>query len=169
MLLWTAELGPLYFTCWSGANSIHWVVIFSYPTYWFDTIKLYIVCSWNPWACFTHDFTRTIVICKHFCDISCIKVKITTDKCAHARTKWFWDLVAKNWITTQSWFVLAWLMNCEWYIVSVTHLRTCNTESGYWSSRNGGWIFCLSASCNLTHCGLVTPYGDIDLDQHWLR
>ena len=20
----------------------------------------------------------------------------------------------------------------------------------------------------LTHCGLVTPYGDIDLDQHWL-
>ena len=22
--------------------------------------------------------------------------------------------------------------------------------------------------CNLTHCGLVTPYGDKDLDQHWL-
>ena len=21
----------------------------------------------------------------------------------------------------------------------------------------------------LTHCGLVTPYGDIDLGQHWLR
>ena len=21
----------------------------------------------------------------------------------------------------------------------------------------------------LTHCGLVTPYGDIDLDQHYLR
>ena len=22
---------------------------------------------------------------------------------------------------------------------------------------------------NLTHCGLMTPYGDIDLGQHWLR
>ena len=21
----------------------------------------------------------------------------------------------------------------------------------------------------LTHCGLMTPYGDIDLGQHWLR
>ena len=26
-----------------------------------------------------------------------------------------------------------------------------------------------SKICNLTHCGLVTPYGDIDLGQHWLR
>ena len=23
--------------------------------------------------------------------------------------------------------------------------------------------------CTLTHCGLVTPYGDRDLGQHWLR
>ena len=22
---------------------------------------------------------------------------------------------------------------------------------------------------HLTHCGLVTPYGDRDMDQHWLR
>ena len=30
-----------------------------------------------------------------------------------------------------------------------------------------GWI---SATCViLTHCGLVTPYGDIDLGQHWHR
>ena len=23
--------------------------------------------------------------------------------------------------------------------------------------------------CTLTHCGLVTPYGDMELGQHWLR
>ena len=23
--------------------------------------------------------------------------------------------------------------------------------------------------CNLTHCGLVMPYGDIEQGQHWLR
>ena len=38
------------------------------------------------------------------------------------------------------------------------------------------WILCYgcisgidSVISNLTHCGLVTPYGDINLGQHWLR
>ena len=32
------------------------------------------------------------------------------------------------------------------------------------------WFANVSASLNeLTHCGLVTPYGDIDLGQHWVR
>ena len=30
------------------------------------------------------------------------------------------------------------------------------------------WPFCLGLNV-LTHCGLVTSYGDRDLDQHWLR
>ena len=28
---------------------------------------------------------------------------------------------------------------------------------------------CMSLNVGLTHCGLVMPYGDIDLGQHWLR
>ena len=31
-----------------------------------------------------------------------------------------------------------------------------------------GNIDCFRA-CPLTHCGLVMPYGDIDLGQNWLR
>ena len=32
----------------------------------------------------------------------------------------------------------------------------------------GKWPpFCLGANV-LNHCGLMTPYGDIDLGQHWL-
>ena len=27
----------------------------------------------------------------------------------------------------------------------------------------------VSALRTLTHCGLMTPYGDIDLGQHWFR
>ena len=27
----------------------------------------------------------------------------------------------------------------------------------------------ISDAVNLTHCGLVTPYGDVDVGQHWLR
>ena len=41
-----------------------------------------------------------------------------------------------------------WLPN-DWQIVSLTTSRHLPTRI-------------------LTHCGLVTPYGDIDLDQHWL-
>ena len=29
-------------------------------------------------------------------------------------------------------------------------------------------ILCISHTCFLTHCGLVMPYGHIDLGQHWL-
>ena len=28
---------------------------------------------------------------------------------------------------------------------------------------------CYLAAAELTHCGLVTPYGDMELGQHWLR
>ena len=33
------------------------------------------------------------------------------------------------------------------------------------------WFQTLWRPCDasLTHCGLITPYGDIDLGQHWLR
>ena len=38
------------------------------------------------------------------------------------------------------------------------------------------WMRCFNVSLNetydvsgLTHCGLVTPFGDIDLGQHWLK
>ena len=31
--------------------------------------------------------------------------------------------------------------------------------------QTSGW----TAVTKLTHCGLVTPYGNKDLDQHWLR
>ena len=27
----------------------------------------------------------------------------------------------------------------------------------------------MTIECLLNHCGIVTPYGDIDVDQHWLR
>ena len=39
----------------------------------------------------------------------------------------------------------------------------------YWKCRppKGGHL--VQFSIYLTHCGLMTPYGDIDLDQHWLR
>ena len=30
------------------------------------------------------------------------------------------------------------------------------------------WLFCSDLN-KLTHCGLVTPYGDTELGQHWLR
>ena len=30
-------------------------------------------------------------------------------------------------------------------------------------------IQCLPLSLTLTHCGLVMPYGDLELGQHWLR
>ena len=30
-------------------------------------------------------------------------------------------------------------------------------------------IFMLPGLNELTHCGLATPFGDIDLGQHWLR
>ena len=36
---------------------------------------------------------------------------------------------------------------------------------------NADCIFkaCTNMTSPLTHCGLMTPYGDIDLGQHWLR
>ena len=30
-------------------------------------------------------------------------------------------------------------------------------------------LYCVFTVNKLTHCGLVMPYGDIDLGQHWLR
>ena len=30
-------------------------------------------------------------------------------------------------------------------------------------------LYVHKAAVWLTHCGLVTPYGDVDLGQHWLR
>ena len=35
---------------------------------------------------------------------------------------------------------------------------------GTWSAA----IICKISSAELTHCGLVTPYGNLDLGQHWL-
>ena len=31
------------------------------------------------------------------------------------------------------------------------------------------YLFKVRRSSGLTHCGLVTPFGDINLGQHWLR
>ena len=38
----------------------------------------------------------------------------------------------------------------------------------YWWMYNWTSMITLKSKC-LTHCGLVTPYGDINLGQHWLR
>ena len=50
-------------------------------------------------------------------------------------------------------------------------LGILNTKSQSISSRGTDQI-CMeysTAHIELTHCGLVTPYGDRDLGQHWLR
>ena len=52
----------------------------------------------------------------------------------------------------------------EWCIVGYLHYGICETN-----------LLCFVRCCVipmswlLTHCGLVTPYGDIDLGRHWLR
>ena len=43
----------------------------------------------------------------------------------------------------------------------ISELKTLTRDTLYWDMRCLLWI--------LTLCGLVTPYGDIDLGQHWLK
>ena len=50
-------------------------------------------------------------------------------------------------------------------------LRRCSEKSRYdtWMESNLVYYLCRCAiRCHLTLCGLVTPYADIDLGQHWL-
>ena len=43
------------------------------------------------------------------------------------------------------------------------------TESGFLTQPGAANPIEWDMNCTLTHCGLVTPYGDRDLGQHWLR
>ena len=50
--------------------------------------------------------------------------------------------------------------------------NSCRPSDSIWCLRIDSSLFDSVEITNkvaLTHCGLVTPYGDIDLDQHWLR
>ena len=64
--------------------------------------------------------------------------------------------------------------SCQWSPVFANGLRLCQwppslpMASGY-PSRKIRLILCLSYRGILTHCGLVMPYGDLNMHQHWLR
>ena len=58
--------------------------------------------------------------------------------------------------------------------VCITGLAWGESTSDHWSSvdpphKNVFPCHHVEKSCHLTHWGLVMPFGDIDLGQHWLR
>ena len=68
-------------------------------------------------------------------------------------------------------FVLKLDINSNLVHVDIIQLHgplDCFTRTKYMLKTSETWneIVCLN---NSTHCGLATPYGDIDLCQHWFR
>ena len=60
-----------------------------------------------------------------------------------------------------------WTLDWVWYSIFISNMY-------WWMALNAGPL--IQNSCDtsyfkisLTHCGLVTPYGDRDLGQHWFR
>ena len=55
------------------------------------------------------------------------------------------------------------------HICQVSHSKAVVTPVKYESDiQQMASVFTISKIVKLTHCGLVTPYGDRDLGQHWL-
>ena len=52
-----------------------------------------------------------------------------------------------------------------------SHYKVTLSLIGWVQAYNQPWQMCshLSDEIDLTHCGLVMPYGDVNLGQNWLR
>ena len=72
----------------------------------------------------------------------------------YSRTSW--SRIQNTVMMEKSQSQLSWFIQGFWYLDSCHILID---ELKYYGPNE----------TSLTHCGLVTPYGDIDLGQHWLR
>ena len=81
-------------------------------------------------------------------------------------------IILKNWY----WYVmlytryhcdLQWLLvDCRWGILQHINL---NSSAKACNRLENNYLECQVCIVKWTHCGLVMPYGDIKLGQHWLR
>ena len=81
---------------------------------------------------------------------------------------WFFHKIWKPYL---EWYTGA-LVNVDWILKNLSEILIYTNiyfKQMYSKMFIKWWPFVVQASMCLTHCGQVTPYGDIDLGQHWLR
>ena len=112
---------------------------------WFS-INQYSLTHWGP-----DKMEKTL--CRqhfqmHFLELKCLNFHSNLIEIC------FWE---SSWQKSAMVHVIAW------------HQTSCERlpESKLTKIHNTMWLH--QATIELTHCGLATPYGDIAMDQHWLR
>ena len=63
----------------------------------------------------------------------------------------------------------SWTQHAHWTVSSYLHLNVETPLSSVCASQTLQFKEITGNASSLIHCGLVMPYGDIDLGQHWLR